>query len=169
MGSFNALALCDQSGWVASKERLTSGSPLALAWTPDGTRVACACGSGAVLLGSVLDFTREAGRVAVRLKGERTLEVSDVVAGTSDDVEFADHVVAVALSHGRLLVATTSQCKLFSVAGAGVNTSSPAVFDLKEAVTGVLLAPRCFALLDAVNGVQVGVGGWRAGEEGMRA
>lgn len=91
----------------------------------------------------------------VRLKDERTLEVADAVAGTSDDVDFADHVVAVSLGHGRLVVATTKQCKVFGVGGTGSGMASPTVLDLKSPVIAMLLSPQCFLLLSASEGPQV--------------
>ena len=68
VGSFNSLRLCDKTGWSHSRTRFgggggkaaaggggASGSVMALAWTGDGTEVAGACGSGAVVLGHLVD------------------------------------------------------------------------------------------------------------------
>ena len=43
-GSFNAVWLCDETGWSVGKTRAEGGSVLRLAWNADGTRVA---GAGA--------------------------------------------------------------------------------------------------------------------------
>jgi intraflagellar transport protein 80 len=50
-GSFNALFLCDKTGWACSKAKLETGSILNIAWTPDGTQLAGAGGNGSVCFG----------------------------------------------------------------------------------------------------------------------
>ena len=62
----NRLLLCTAAGWATCSHAHTSGSALALAWTPDGVAVAATCGDGAVLVGGVLDACQEIGNLQAR-------------------------------------------------------------------------------------------------------
>ena len=83
VGSFNTLRVCDKLGvststpfyvseneddgkrlteiidypqkWSYAMEKPDSGSIYNIAWTPDGTQMACACGSGAVVFGHIIN------------------------------------------------------------------------------------------------------------------
>jgi intraflagellar transport protein 80 len=55
VGSFEMIRLCDKSGWSHSFDKPQSGSLLKLGWSTDGTCVAGAGGSGAVVFGYMVD------------------------------------------------------------------------------------------------------------------
>jgi hypothetical protein len=66
IGLHNTILLCDAVGWVASSQAHASGSALALTWSPDGMSCAAPC-VGNVLVGDILDLSREFGNIQVRL------------------------------------------------------------------------------------------------------
>eukprot|EP00741_Cyanophora_paradoxa_P010393 tig00020531_g10051.t1 len=150
-GAFDALRLCDRSGWTHSKEACAAGSLLSIAWTPDGTQLAAAGGSGAVVFGQVLERGAAWGTLEARLVEEARLRVTDVAQETSDELDFRDRVVKLALGHGHLVAATAAQCYIYSVA----NWNTPHIFDTKEPATLIVLAGRHFAMVDGASGVQV--------------
>ena len=95
----------------------------------------------------------DAGGAEVQLVEPAKLEVS-VGASPPEVVDFRDRVVKMALGHGHLVVATTSQCCVFQC-GAGGFQNVPTLFDLKDPVGLILLGERHFLLVDPFAGVRV--------------
>lgn len=54
VASFNTLRLCDRLGWSHSLEKVRTGSIYDLAWSPDGTQLAGACGNGQLIFAYVV-------------------------------------------------------------------------------------------------------------------
>lgn len=75
----------------------SAGSLLDLAWSPDGTSVAAACGSGAVLLAALLGLAAEDGRHVAVLESERHVSVTDVASGIREELDFKDPVLHLSL------------------------------------------------------------------------
>lgn len=67
VGMQNRILLCDEAGWVSSAQTNAAGSALSLTWTADGMSCAAACGNGSVLVGDVLDISRESNGLQVPL------------------------------------------------------------------------------------------------------
>ena len=87
VGTFDALLVCDESGWVmhkASPKAMLSGeglgptagaeasamasSVLSLAWSLDGTQVGCARGTGDVFAAAILGEVEEGGALSLSLE-----------------------------------------------------------------------------------------------------
>jgi hypothetical protein len=83
------------------------------------------------------------------------VEVADLSTGASDDLEFSDQVASFAVGYGKLLVATISQCKVFTIGNSFGAAASSATVDVNDLLLGISLAPRCFCLLLASAGPQV--------------
>jgi hypothetical protein len=91
----------------------------------------------------------------VCLKDTHMIELSDVATGATDSLEFSEPVVSFALGYGRLLVATMSQCKVFA-AGVSLGSAAPsATVDIHDMLLAMKLAPQCFIMMLASNGIQV--------------
>lgn len=152
VGTYNTITLCDRSGWTHCKHRIQSGSVINIAWTQDGTQCACAGGNGAVVFCQVVGEALEAGRTRVTLEGPRRLLVEDLSAGgTSEEIDLRDPVVKLSIGFGFLVVATTSQGLIYNTTTWG----TPVAFDLRENVTLIRQAERCFLIVDTFSGIQV--------------
>lgn len=53
VGSFNMISVCDKLGWAYALEKPDCGSVFDITWTPDGTQIACATGSGSIIFGNL--------------------------------------------------------------------------------------------------------------------
>lgn len=152
VGTYNTVLLCDRSGWTHCKHRLQTGSLFNISWTQDGTQFACAGGNGAVVFCQVVGEALESGRVRVTLDKPRKLVVEDLSAGGStEEFEMRDPVVKFSLGFGFLVVATTSQGLIYNTTTWG----QPVAFDLRENVTLIRQAERCFLIVDSFSGIQV--------------
>ena len=155
VGSFQSLRLCDKTGWSHARERPQVGSLLSLAWTPDGTELAGAGGSGGVVFGQLVQRRVESGALEAVQVAPKVIVVSGLEGGASDEavesLEFPrDRVVEFALGYGKLVVATTTQCFLYTTN----NLNTPHIFDLRAPVQLILLAETVFLMMDA-NGINV--------------
>lgn len=150
-GSFDSLMLCDRMGWSYSKSHLKTGSIMNLTWTADGTQVAGAGGSGSVCFGQVVDIGLEDGRVRVNLEDDHRIVVQDILSETVDELDFRDKVVKISLGFDHLIVATSTQCHIYSTS----NWNTPHIFDLKDTVTLILQCERLFLVMDNSMGIQI--------------
>ncbi|PNH11834.1 Intraflagellar transport protein 80 [Tetrabaena socialis] len=153
VGSFNTLQLCDRMGWAYSKVHLKdTGSILSVCWTADSTQLAGSGGSGTVVFGQVVDLALEDGKMQVTVVDEHRIVVNDILNENADELpEFRDRVIKVSLGYGYLIVATATQCHIYSTS----NLGTPHIFDLKDTVTLLLQAERHFLLLDNSAGIQI--------------
>eukprot|EP00727_Mastigamoeba_balamuthi_P006738 m51a1_g2685 putative intraflagellar transport protein 80 homolog (728) ;mRNA; f:749144-752031 len=132
VGSFNTLALCDKTGWTHSKERTNTGSIYEIAWTSDGTQLAAAGGNGAVALASITSHSVEWGGFSAALDENNHIRVMDLHGDIVEEQEFR-------------------YCHIFSTS----KWSNPIPIDLKDTVTLLQLAEKCFMVVDGTMGVQV--------------
>lgn len=152
VGSFNTLRLCDKTGWSHSKERLSCGSVMGLAWTADSTQLAGAAGNGQVLLAQVVDRRFEWKSHEAMLIGPRRIRITDLANESIEEVEFAkDRVVEMGLGFDYLVVATSSQCSVYNMH----NRNTPIIFDIKAPPHFMHLCKKHFMMLDPVSGIQV--------------
>jgi intraflagellar transport protein 80 len=151
VGSFNMLRLCDRTGWSISREAPDVGSVYDISWTSDGTQLAAAGGNGAVCFGQLVERELSWAHYEVQLTDTNRLLVHDVLSDSEEELELNDRVIELAMGFGHLVVATAKQCLIYSVN----NWNTPHIFDLKEPVSLIKLAPRHFATVDKLNGVQV--------------
>ena len=60
--------------------------------------------------------------------GRKTISLRNVTNDAWEKLEFRDRIIKVSLSHGHLVVATTSQCYVYTTK----NWNTPTIFDLKD-------------------------------------
>ncbi|XP_070538600.1 intraflagellar transport protein 80 homolog [Ptychodera flava] len=148
VGSFNTLRLCDKSGWSHALEKPNTGSLFNLAWSSDGTQVAGACGNGHVIFANVIERRLEWKNYEVVVASRKSIQVREVLNDAKEKLEFRDRIIKTALGWEHLVVATSSQCYIYSTK----NWNTPMIFDLKEGtVTLVVLAEKHFAVVDSAG------------------
>lgn len=147
VGSFELVRLCDKTGWSWCRQPLDEcGSVLDLAWTPDGTQVAGATGSGTVIFAHVVDRVLEWSHFEAALKEPRQVVVQDLSNDTYENLDFSrDRVVEMALGHGHLIVATTHQLYIYSTS----NWNTPYIFDSVGTVSLLVLSATHFAAVSS--------------------
>ena len=92
----------------------------------------------------------------VMLKDTRCLDIHDMRVNTHDDLDFSDTVVRFAAAHGKLVVATTAQCKAFPLGSSFSAAAATATVDVSHSlVQHIALAPAAFCLLLSGIGLQV--------------
>ncbi|KAI9344345.1 WD40-repeat-containing domain protein [Obelidium mucronatum] len=153
VGLFNTLRVCDKLGWSYAVEKPDCGSIFNIAWTPDGTQIACAGGSGAVVFGHIIDRRLEWKNYEVTLLDDRKIRIHEVVHGAIENLEFRDRVVKVSLSFGHLIVATYAQCYVYS----DKNWNTPVIIDMANngRVICIKQSPDYFLFVDNATGIQV--------------
>ncbi|EFJ21330.1 hypothetical protein SELMODRAFT_107193, partial [Selaginella moellendorffii] len=151
VGSFNTLWLCDKTGWVLWKEKLSAGSVLRISWSNDGAQLAGAGANGFVVFGQIVDRKLEWLKLSATLRGCGHLRVYDMVTNNTTDLEFCDRVVQFRLEFRHLIVATTNQCYIYSVS----NLNAPHVIDVKYAIILIKLCQRYFMIIDSFVGLQL--------------
>jgi len=145
IGSYNTLRLCDKAGWSYTLEKPQCGSFFNIAWAKDGTQLAGACGSGKVLLASIVDRRIEWKNFEVTVSEQKHIKVKDVLTDAKENLDFRDRVVKFSLAFNYLVVTTPSQCYIYSVR----NWNTPMIFDLKSgSVSLIMLAEKHFLLVD---------------------
>mmetsp|Transcript_95426 Transcript_95426/g.172190 ORF Transcript_95426/g.172190 Transcript_95426/m.172190 type:complete len:762 (+) Transcript_95426:124-2409(+) len=150
VGSYNALKLCDRTGWSYCRESPDIGSVFSIAWANDGTQFACGCGGGSVVFVSLVDRTFSWQNMDVTLDENNTITVHDILNETKEELDFRDRVTDMSLAYGALVVTTNNQCFVYQ----STNWNTPHVEDLKEPPTLIVQCPHHFALVDA-NGIQI--------------
>lgn len=150
VGSYNAVKLCDRTGWSYCRETPQVGSIFSISWCNDGTQFACGCGSGTVMFVSLVDRSFSWQNTDVILDENNTITVHDILNETKEELDFRDRVTDMSLAYGALIVTTNNQCFVYQQS----NWNTPHVEDLKEPPTMIVQCPHHFALVDA-NGVQI--------------
>ncbi|XP_019645032.1 PREDICTED: intraflagellar transport protein 80 homolog [Branchiostoma belcheri] len=151
VGSFNTLRLCDKTGWSYALEKPNTGSVFNIAWSSDGTQIAGACGNGHVIFGHVIERRLEWKNYEVTVADRKSIQVRNVMDDSREKLDFRDRIIKTSLAFGHLVVATTSQCYVYSTK----NWNTPMIFDLKEGtVTLIVQTEKHFALVDN-SGIQV--------------
>lgn len=152
VGSFNILRLCDKTGWTHCRDRFQCGSIMNISWTSDGTQLAGAAGSGAVVFAQVVDRRFEWKNTEVTVIQPRKIRVQDATLETLEDLEFArDRVVEIGLGFDTLLVTTTTQCFIYSLS----NLNTPIIFDIRAPPHFLHLSKKHFLTLDQISGLQI--------------
>lgn len=153
VGSYNTLRICDKLGWSHTLTKPNSGSILCISWTPDGTQIACGGGSGAVIFGNVIDRQLDWKNYEFVISDDHKIIVNDVLNGTKEELEFRDRVINASIGFSYLIVATSSQCYVYS----DKNWNTPTIVDLSNngRVTCIKQCPNYFAIVDNFTGIQV--------------
>ncbi len=152
VGSFNLIRVADRTGWTYGRYRPQVGSIMDVEWSPDGTELACATGSGKAVFAQVVDRTLSYGAITATLVDPHRITVADAETGSFEDLDFPrDRVVEFAFGHDHLVVCTVSQCFVYE----SPNYNTPQIFDLKHPVNLIVMGVRSFAIVDTVSGVGV--------------
>ena len=78
--------------------------------------------------------------------GRKTIALRNVSNDSWEKLEFRDRIIQTSLSHGFLIVVTTSQCYIYSTR----NWNTPSIFDLKDgSVSLIVQADKHFLLVEA--------------------
>ncbi|XP_032237699.1 intraflagellar transport protein 80 homolog isoform X2 [Nematostella vectensis] len=145
VGSFNTLRLCDRTGWSYALEKPNTGSIFNIAWSNDGTQLAGACGNGQVIFAHVIERRLEWKNFEMTVTERKSINVRDVVNDSKDTLDFRDRIIKTALGFQHLVVATSSQCYIYSVK----NFNTPMIFDLKNGnISLIVLSKRHFLVVD---------------------
>ncbi|CAL8086530.1 unnamed protein product [Calicophoron daubneyi] len=148
VGSYDMLRICDKRGWSCAVEKTKTGSLFNVRWSGDGTQVAGAGGNGQVIIGQITDIWMEWNGFEAAIVDERTIHVHNIRNGAMDKLEFRDRVPKASLGFDHLVVATASQCYVYSTK----NFNTPAIVDLKEGnVTMIAQCQKYFALVDGTS------------------
>ncbi|CAH1781800.1 unnamed protein product [Owenia fusiformis] len=148
VGSYNTLRLCDKSGWSHALEKPNCGSIFNFAWSSDGTQVAGACGNGQVIFAHIIERRLEWKNFEVTVNESKQIQVRNVLNDAREKLDFRDRIIKVSLAFDHLVVATSSQCYVYSTR----NWNTPMIFDLKEgSVTLITQAEKHFLLVDSAG------------------
>lgn len=151
VGSFNTLRLCDKTGWSYTLEKPNTGSIFNISWSSDGTQLAGACGNGQVIFAHVIERRLEWKNFEVTVTDRKSILVRDVMNDVKESLDFRDRIIKTSLAFNHLVVATTSQCYIYSVR----NWNTPMIFDLKNGnITLIVQTEKHFLLVDD-SGLQV--------------
>jgi intraflagellar transport protein 80 len=156
VGTFNGVLLCDASGQVLAKQRLSVfGSVFGLAWTADGMQVAAAGGSGRLAWCDVVGTTVNDASLVATLEEATSVRVVYLQSSGSIQEElldtYRDRVVALSAGYGHLVVGTTSQTYVYRAG----QWNNPSVLDAKGPLLFLKQAPNCFLVADALAGLRV--------------
>ncbi|XP_067007363.2 intraflagellar transport protein 80 homolog [Anabrus simplex] len=145
VGSFNALRLCDKRGWSHSLEKPHTGSVFNLAWSIDGTQVAGACGNGHVVVAHVIERRLEWDCYTATMVSRDTIAIRNVTNDARETLDFSDRIVKLEFGFGHLVVATPTQCHIFSIK----NWNTPIIFNLRDgSVSIIVLGDRHFLMVE---------------------
>ncbi|KAL7746502.1 hypothetical protein RI367_008152 [Sorochytrium milnesiophthora] len=182
VGGFNSLRMCDKLGriwgekWCYAHAQADCGSLGALSWSADGTQLAAAGGSGAVLFAHVVEqYTFyffpwlalrkprsptcavarrfEWKHLQVTVTDEKTVTVFDILSGTTETLEFREKIVKVSIDFAHLLVGTGSQLYIHNER----MFNTPCIIDLPQhgMITALVQAKDAFLVVDSSKGLQV--------------
>ncbi|CAH2067408.1 unnamed protein product, partial [Iphiclides podalirius] len=144
-GSFNKISLHSDDGWPTSSLDLSLGSIYNVAWSPDGTQLAAACADGHVIFAYLIDRTYNWKNFNCTQISRKVIAIKDITTDESDQLDYPDSVVQIALGFGHMAVATVKQCFIHKL----TSWNTPVTFDLKDgAVSMILLAQRCMCIVE---------------------
>ena len=79
------------------------------------------------------------------------IQVTDVEAGTTEELDFPYRVVKMSLNHGFLVAATSTQCYIYEIG----HYSTPHVFELRAIVRMIVQSETFFLICNNIRGVEV--------------
>jgi intraflagellar transport protein 80 len=106
VGLYNSIRLCDKTGWTYSREITDTGSIYSISWTSDCTQLAGVGANGAVVFGQVLERKVEWQNIEAMLKETHKVIVHDILSDMTEELDFRDRVIGMAVGFGYLVVTT---------------------------------------------------------------
>uniref|UniRef100_A0A1I7XK53 WD_REPEATS_REGION domain-containing protein n=1 Tax=Heterorhabditis bacteriophora TaxID=37862 RepID=A0A1I7XK53_HETBA len=133
--------------WSHSMEKLSTGSILALAWSPDGTQLVGGCAAGHVIHAHLIEKRVTYRNLEVVQTKQNIIEVRDVSSDVARErLETRDRVTRISIGYEYVVTITTGYIYIFS----SKNWNTPAIVDLKErSVLMVLQSDKIFLIADS--------------------
>ncbi|XP_058449133.1 intraflagellar transport protein 80 homolog [Malaya genurostris] len=147
VGGFNMLKLCHYSGWSHSINRFNQeviGSLFNLTWSSDGTQVTAGTSTGIIIFGHIIERELRNRNLKALTSGRKTILLQDIVARTTDTLDFSERIIKWELGYGHLVVATTMQVHIFNENY--INT--PIIIDGRTDIKIIILGKKNFILVD---------------------
>lgn len=147
VGLYNCIRLCDRTGWTYSREITETGSISSIGWTSDCTQLAGAGSNGSIVFGQVLERKVEWQNIEAVLKETHKVLVHDILTDLTEELDFRDRVIGMAVGFGYLVVTTSLQCCIYQLQ----NLNTPHIFDIKDTVNYIQLGDKYFLMVDNVG------------------
>ncbi|XP_028898144.1 intraflagellar transport protein 80 homolog [Zeugodacus cucurbitae] len=150
VGSFNMLKLCSSAGWSYSSSRFSEpavGSFYTMAWSSDGTQVACGTSTGNLIVGYIVERQLISRNLKATTTGRKTIMLQDITNSSSDILDFPERVINFGLGYGHLIVATSNQLHIYNEKY--INT--PIIIDGRTDVRVIEVGKKFFMVLDATS------------------
>ncbi|XP_069962374.1 intraflagellar transport protein 80 homolog [Bactrocera oleae] len=150
VGSFNMLKLCSSAGWSYSSSRFSEpavGSFYAMAWSSDGTQVACGTSTGNLVVGYIVERQLISRNLKATTTGRKTIVLQDISNSSNDVLDFPERVINFGLGYGHLIVATSNQLHIYNEKY--INT--PIIIDGRTDVRVIEVGKKFFMVLDAIS------------------
>ncbi|XP_063617352.1 intraflagellar transport protein 80 homolog [Cydia splendana] len=145
IGSYNLIRLCNANGWSHCLDRPSTGSIYSIAWSSDGTQLAAACANSQVLFAHIIDREYTWKTYACTQTGRKVIAIKDITTDQSDQLDYPDRVIQIALGFNHLVIATVKQCFIHKL----TSWNTPVTFDLKEGtISMILLAEKCLCVVE---------------------
>ncbi|XP_017852238.2 LOW QUALITY PROTEIN: intraflagellar transport protein 80 homolog [Drosophila busckii] len=150
VGTVTCSSLCHSTGWCYNSERFTApsvGSFHTLAWSADGTQVACGTATGQLIMGYAVEQQLYSRNLKASSTSRKSIALQDIANGSRDVLEFPQRVINFALGYGHLVVATTHQLHIYNEKY--INT--PIIIDGRNDVRVIEVGKKHFMVLDATS------------------
>ncbi|KAG7311155.1 hypothetical protein JYU34_002142 [Plutella xylostella] len=145
VGSYNLIRLCNSNGWSHCLDRPSTGSIYNIGWSADGTQLTAACANSQVLFAHIIEREYTWKNYSCTQTGRKVIFIKDILTDQSDELDFPDRVIQIALEFNHLVVATIKQCFIHKLN----SWNTPVTFDLKEGtISMILLAERCICIVE---------------------
>uniref|UniRef100_A0A182M8M8 Uncharacterized protein n=1 Tax=Anopheles culicifacies TaxID=139723 RepID=A0A182M8M8_9DIPT len=147
IGGFNMLKLCHYTGWSHSIVRFNqqvTGSLFNIVWSADSTQIASSTSTGTLLFGHIIERELRNRNLKAMTTGRKTIQLQDIVARTSDTLDFSERIIKWELGYGHLVVATVHQVHIFNENY--INT--PIIIDGRSDIRIIMLGKKHFILVD---------------------
>ncbi|XP_045512277.1 intraflagellar transport protein 80 homolog isoform X1 [Pieris brassicae] len=145
LGSYNLIRLCDLNGRSYCLDRPSTGSIYSISWSSDGTQLAAACANCHVLFAHIIEREYTWRSYACKQITRKMITIKNIITDQSDQLDYPDRVIQIALGFNHLVIATVKQCFIHKL----TSWNTPVTFDLKEgSISMILLAERCICVVE---------------------
>ncbi|KAI8440284.1 hypothetical protein MSG28_001640, partial [Choristoneura fumiferana] len=133
------------ANWSHCLDRPSTGSIYSIAWSSDGTQLAAACANSQVLFAHIIDREYSWKSFHCSQTGRKVIAIKDIITDQSDQLDYPDRVIQIALGFNHLVIATVKQCFIHKL----TSWNTPVTFDLKEGtISMILLAEKCLCIVE---------------------